>query len=64
MVGPYEESLEIRSTLPDGWRARLPPDVDAQSVFGHYRASYEQTGSVLVVERSIIGDGDPASGPH
>jgi hypothetical protein len=55
VVGPYEESSEFRLTLPDGWRARLPPDVDAQSVFGHYRATYDQTGSVLVVQRSIIG---------
>lgn len=55
VVGPYEESSEFRLTLPEGWHARLPPDVDAASVFGHYRASYSQNGSVLVVQRSMVG---------
>jgi hypothetical protein len=55
VVGPYEESSEFRLTLPDGWRARLPPDVDAQSVFGRYRANYSQSGRVLVVQRTLVG---------
>ncbi len=55
VVGPYEESTEFQLTLPEGWRARLPNDVDAQSVFGHYRASYSQSGSTLLVQRSLVG---------
>jgi len=55
VVGPYEETSEFRLTLPAGWQARLPGDVDAESVFGHYRAHYAQEGRELVVQRSITG---------
>jgi hypothetical protein len=55
VVGPYEEATEFRLTLPNGWQARLPPDIEASSVFGHYRAHYAQTGRELVVQRSIVG---------
>jgi hypothetical protein len=55
VVGPYEESSQFRLTLPVGWQARLPADVDASSVFGRYRAHYSQSGRELVVERSIVG---------
>ncbi len=55
VVGPYEESSEFHLLLPPGWQARLPPDIDATSVFGHYRAHYAQVGRELTVERSIVG---------
>jgi hypothetical protein len=55
VVGPYQETTEFRVMLPDGWSANLPPDVDAASVFGRYRAHYEQTGRELLVQRSIVG---------
>lgn len=55
VVGRYEETSEFQLTLPDGWRARLPRDVDASSAFGRYRAHYSQTGRQLIVERSIAG---------
>jgi transglutaminase-like putative cysteine protease len=55
VVGPYEETSAFHLVLPDGWRARLPEDVDAASVFGRYHAHYSQRGRELVVERSIAG---------
>jgi len=55
VVGPFEESSEFRLTLPVGWQARLPADVDASSVFGRYHAHYAQSGRELVVERSLVG---------
>jgi transglutaminase-like putative cysteine protease len=55
VVGPYEEASEFQLMLPDGWRARLPADVDAVSAFGRYHAHYAQRGRLLVVERTIAG---------
>ena len=53
--GLVEESAELRVTLPDGWRARLPADVNATSVFGTYSAQYRQEGRELHVVRRIAG---------
>ncbi len=55
VVGPYEEVSEFHLTLPEGWHARLPPDIDATSVFGRYHARYAQSGRELTVERRIAG---------
>jgi hypothetical protein len=46
---------ESRITLPDGWRARLPGNVSATSVFGSYTATYRQDGRVLIVEHRTSG---------
>ncbi len=53
--GPHEEAAELTLTLPEGWRAQLPPNVTAQSAFGIYRAEYGQAGRVLHVARKLIG---------
>jgi transglutaminase-like putative cysteine protease len=55
VVGPYEEASEFQLTLPEGWHARLPGNVDAESVFGRYHAHYAQHGRVLVIDRTIAG---------
>ncbi len=55
VVGPYEESSEFRLRLPEGWHARLPTDVDAESAFGRYTARYSQTGRELSITRKISG---------
>ncbi len=55
VVGPYEEISEFRLRLPAGWHARLPADVDATSVFGHYHAQYSQTGRDLLISRQLSG---------
>lgn len=55
VFGWYEVVGELRVTLPEGWRARLPPNVSATSVFGTYRAEYEQTGRVLRIRRAMSG---------
>lgn len=46
---------ELRVTLPEGWSARLPDDVEASSVFGRYRAEYAQEGRELRVTRTMNG---------
>jgi Domain of Unknown Function with PDB structure (DUF3857)/Transglutaminase-like superfamily len=51
--GVEEESLDL--TLPRGWHARLPPDVDVPGDFGHYEAHYSQQGRVLHVLRRLTG---------
>lgn len=51
--GVDEDNVEI--TLPDGWHARLPKDVDLPSDWGHYEAHYSQTGRVLRVTRRMTG---------
>jgi transglutaminase-like putative cysteine protease len=51
--GVDEEDLDL--TLPDGWHARLPANVDAASDFGRYESRYTQDGRVLHVVRRLIG---------
>jgi hypothetical protein len=51
--GVDEEDLTL--TLPEGWHARLPANVDAPSDFGHYEARYAQDGRVLHVMRRLSG---------
>ena len=51
--GLDEEDLDL--TLPEGWHARLPTNVDAASDFGHYESRYTQEGRVLHVVRRMTG---------
>jgi hypothetical protein len=55
VVGPHEETAEFTLTLPEGWRAQLPPSVTAHSVFGTYTAQYGQEGRVLRLARKLVG---------
>ena len=45
----------INMTLPEGYRARLPRNVSAESVFGRYTAEFSQTGRELRVVRRYAG---------
>jgi hypothetical protein len=47
--------LEFRVTLPYGWHAQLPPNIDASSEFGHYQSEYAQNGRELVLTRTVTG---------
>jgi len=51
--GVDEDNVEV--TLPEGWHARLPQDVDLPSDWGHYEAHYSQAGRVLTVTRRMTG---------
>jgi transglutaminase-like putative cysteine protease len=51
--GVDEEDFDL--TLPEGWRARLPANVDAPGDFGHYESRYAQDGRVLHVMRRLTG---------
>lgn len=55
VVGPIETVSEFRLTLPEGWRARLPENVNATSQFGSYVAEYAQTGRELRVTKRVSG---------
>jgi len=55
VVGPVDAVTELRLRLPNGWRARLPDGVTAESEFGRYRAEYRQEGRDLVVVRHMAG---------
>jgi transglutaminase-like putative cysteine protease len=57
LFGYGETHLELRVTLPDGWRAQLPSGVDAMSPFGGYRSEYKQNGRELVLTRTMTGAG-------
>ncbi|MCX5762051.1 MAG: hypothetical protein NTW72_11225 [Gemmatimonadetes bacterium] len=60
LFGPPSGSREItmQVTLPEGWRARVPAEVNASGVFGTYSTSYRQDGRVLsVVRREVSGSG-------
>jgi hypothetical protein len=41
--------------VPEGWKAKLPTDVTAESRFGSYRSSYRQQGDTVWVERELTG---------
>ena len=53
--GPDESVQELRLTLPVGWRAKLPDDVQTTSIFGTYEANYSQVGRELRVRRRRSG---------
>ncbi len=55
VAGLTTNVAETRITLPEGWHARLPPNVTATSAFGSYDASYRQDGRDLVITRHISG---------
>ena len=55
VVGMVDDMTELRLRLPEGWRARLPEDVSANSVFGTYHATYKQTGRDVLVTRRMSG---------
>lgn len=56
IFGRQTSIMELRVELPEGWHARLPTDVTANSVFGSYAATYAQEGRELVVQRKIVGE--------
>jgi len=55
VFGTYEDVGEFKVTLPEGWRAKIPEDVDERSAFGRYQAQYSQEGRLLTVRRSMTG---------
>jgi transglutaminase-like putative cysteine protease len=55
VIGPLETVAELRVTLPEGWRAHLPPSVAEASAFGNYSAEYVQQGRELRITRRMAG---------
>ncbi|HEX2779274.1 MAG TPA: DUF3857 domain-containing transglutaminase family protein, partial [Gemmatimonadaceae bacterium] len=55
IIGPMTSYSELRVTLPEGWKARVPQSLTADSPFGFYEAKYAQNGRELVVSRRVRG---------
>jgi transglutaminase-like putative cysteine protease len=55
VVGPVETRDEFVAILPEGWRAKLPPDVNATSIFGSYSVTYRQDGRRLAITHHLTG---------
>jgi transglutaminase-like putative cysteine protease len=55
VVGPVTTATEINLTLPEGWQAQLPADVEVTGKWGSYTARYDQEGTTLRVFRSLEG---------
>jgi hypothetical protein len=55
VAGPHVEQAELVVTLPPGWHATLPPNINATSIFGTYTALYAQDGRVLHITRRLVG---------
>ncbi len=55
VIGPVESVNELRVTLPEGYRARLPQNVSTTSTFGTYTAEFAQTGRELRVTKRVAG---------
>jgi transglutaminase-like putative cysteine protease len=55
VLGPVAGVSELRLTLPTGWRAQLPSNVNVSGVYGSYSVEYSQTGRELRVVKRITG---------
>jgi hypothetical protein len=55
VFGTSRQFTDVRITLPEGWRARLPDSVSVAGAFGRYTSSYTQEGRDLVITRRVSG---------
>jgi hypothetical protein len=55
IIGPAATFTDITLTLPPGWRAELPRDVEAKGKWGSYTSRYDQQGTTLHIVRSLEG---------
>ena len=54
-IGASSVTQSLRLTLPEGWKARVPPPVDVDGVWGTYTVHYRQEGRDLVLDREMTG---------
>jgi hypothetical protein len=54
-IGASSVTQSMRLTLPEGWKARVPPPVDVDGVWGRYTVHYRQEGRDLVLDRELTG---------
>lgn len=60
---PTMMTVDLRVTLPEGWRVRVPNDVVVRSDLGTYSTEYSQEGRVLRIlrtESSAVGTYPPS----
>ncbi len=64
VIGARIVEVEYRVTLPDGWRAQLPPAVSTTSFFARYESTYRMEGRDLVMRRVLRGQGEGVHPPQ
>lgn len=55
LSGPTTTVQVFEFTLPNGWRARLPANVDVDGALGRLSTHYSQNGNVLRIEHERAG---------
>jgi len=55
VIGPISTFSEVRITLPEGWKARVPQNALVDGPFGFYESKYAQEWRDLVITRRIHG---------
>jgi transglutaminase-like putative cysteine protease len=55
ILGPISAGTSVALTLPEGWKADLPPAVSVKGKWGSYTATYTQEGNQLRISRRIAG---------
>ena len=55
VIGPIASTTEVRITLPEGWKARVPQNAKVDGPFGFYESTYAQSGRDLTITRTIRG---------
>jgi transglutaminase-like putative cysteine protease len=55
VIGPISSRTDVRITLPNGWKARLPQNAVVDGPFGLYESTYAQDGRDLVITRRLHG---------
>lgn len=55
IFGYTETVIEYHITLPQGWKATIPPSVRADGPFGTYSAEYSQDGRDFMLRRTVRG---------
>lgn len=56
LMGPRETVMRYRITLPTGWTAKVPKNVNASSPFATYTAEYTLNGNVLEITHRMRGN--------
>jgi hypothetical protein len=55
MSGPSTTVQVYQFALPNGWRAKLPPDIEVNGILGRTSTRYFQSGNILKIEHTRVG---------
>ncbi len=60
---PMTAVQDVEITLPQGWKAKLPPDVSVTGLVGTHSITYAQEGNILRIKR-IYGNATGVAAPE